>query len=147
MAQKYLVAKMSEAVKAALARVPVSLDTVVQTAATALEFSQFEELSEALLTRCASFLKPHLPTPASCFSLAAQYAETELSAACLKLLGRLSSLQGEEPPSCPAGHPLELRHGHGQHWACDCCDKESIVLGNRYGCTSCDYDRCISCYF
>jgi len=274
MAKKYLVDEMSDRVKDALARVPVSLDTVVQTAATALEFSQFEELSEALLTRCARFLKPHLPTPASCFRLAAEYSETELSGACLKLLGRLSSLQGGESPCCPAGHPLELitRHGHGyppapvawqavapqppqaaaansygplfigqqmtpdtakikcknflatllrlasdqpesvernvraliqglidgrvepevfttklqeelnsspqpslvpflqkslpylQHslttreltiegvnppnyWICDCCVKESIVLSNRYGCTSCGYYRCISCYF
>lgn len=106
MAQKYRVEKLSDCVKSALSRVPLSLDTLVQTAATALEFSQFEELSEALLTRCARVLQPHLPTPASCFSLAAQYSDIELSAACLKLLDVMSSLQGEESHSCTAGLPL-----------------------------------------
>ena len=82
LAKKYIIEEMSEYLEKVLGSVDLSLDTVVKSAAIAVEFSHFEEHSEILLTRCAKFIKSQLTTATSCFSFVARYSDTDLAPYC-----------------------------------------------------------------
>eukprot|EP00092_Neocalanus_flemingeri_P030410 GFUD01033010.1.p1 GENE.GFUD01033010.1~~GFUD01033010.1.p1 ORF type:complete len:276 (+),score=77.27 GFUD01033010.1:70-897(+) len=166
MASKYLIEEMGEYVKKISETFPLTMETVVEIAATANEFCQFEETSTALFLHCAKFLKSQLTSVNSCLTFVARYSDTDMMATAVKLVAKLDQLNQQEEQTtehkgkkCPAGHLLikvvQESGGHGDGgwrcnsnlYGCTCYPEyEDYETVDRYQCSSCDFDNCEDCF-
>jgi hypothetical protein len=90
MAEKYHIDILMGAVKKVFEDYPLCKDNVVLFASLALEHSQFEEPSKALLLNCSKFLRSVLKTVKDFETFAAKHSESDLCEVAFKLMGMMS---------------------------------------------------------
>ena len=114
LAHKYLIPEMEEYVRNILENTDLTMETVVEVAATAEEFAQFEETSSCLFMHCTNYLQNHLTTSKSCLEFAGNHAGTQYSGTAVRLMAACSGKQtlqhkcsncAEHP--CKDGNSLE----------------------------------------
>merc|ERR1711892_793356 len=89
LAEKYDMPKLSEELKTSLEKTALSMDTVVQIADTAVQFTQFPDMSSALLKRCSTFIKEELKTPSRLFEFAKDQSGRGNEVTVLKLMAMI----------------------------------------------------------
>ena len=110
MAQKYHLDALIKAVKQAFDDYPFTDSNVLASASLAREFTQFEDLSQALLLSCARFLKSEFLSGEDYEAFAAKYCDTDMSDTAIKLLGLMYQVKPDCGDcvftSCRRGKPI-----------------------------------------
>ena len=102
LAERYRVKDMRKKVGRRIAIFPLSATSVVEVASTALKFYQFEDLSQALYTRCVEYLAAQLTNAQSIFSFVNSSQDDTIA---MRLLRDVSS-------SCVNCKKKPCRNGH-----------------------------------
>jgi len=108
MAQKYHLDALINAVKKAFDDYPFTDSNVLACASLASEFTQFEDLSQALLDSSARFIKSKFVSGEDYEAFAAKYCDTDMSNTAFKLLGLMYKLH---PKSCSFCDSISCRRG------------------------------------
>eukprot|EP00092_Neocalanus_flemingeri_P069048 GFUD01084520.1.p1 GENE.GFUD01084520.1~~GFUD01084520.1.p1 ORF type:complete len:287 (-),score=61.22 GFUD01084520.1:43-903(-) len=123
MAEKYLNETLMKEVQKVFEDVDITVDNAVTVAATAEEFSQFEDISKALVVHCVKFLKSVLTTQDEFVKFAAKYANTEMSQTALSLISKFPEVSPAEKQCGKCGK--DYRQGKGL------LTSDHIAVGDR----------------
>eukprot|EP00092_Neocalanus_flemingeri_P017118 GFUD01018513.1.p1 GENE.GFUD01018513.1~~GFUD01018513.1.p1 ORF type:complete len:285 (-),score=58.94 GFUD01018513.1:89-943(-) len=123
MAEKYLNETLMKEVQKVFEDVDITVDNAVTVAATAEEFSQFEDISKALVVHCVKFLKSVLTTQDEFVKFAAKYANTEMSQTALSLISKFPEVSPAEKQCGKCGK--DCRQGKGL------LTSDHIAVGDR----------------
>jgi len=100
LAERYDMPMLTSEVKAKMQNMALTLETLMDVAHTAAQFTQFEEVSSALLLSCAKFLQKAITGPGDQLQYAVDQAGTGREATVLHLFGLIRNLPPLKCANC-----------------------------------------------
>jgi len=95
LAERYDMPKLKEELKIQMKNISISMDNVIEVATSANEYSQFEEVSDAVMMSCVNFLQKTINDPAD---ERLEFALTQFASGSGKIALKLLALVKQLPP-------------------------------------------------